>query len=69
VIEAEGCIDCDICAQVCPVDCITYDESYKPDPVNLEAAKERARQWARRRRQDQLAAREAARRTATAIAT
>jgi hypothetical protein len=45
------------------------DESYTPDPVKLEAAKERARQWARRRRQDQLAAREAARRTVTVIAT
>ncbi len=60
VISPEGCIDCDICAQVCPVDCITIDEAYVPDPVRFEAAKEHARQWARKRRQEQLAAREAA---------
>lgn len=61
VISPGGCIDCDICARLCPVDCISVDKSYVPDPVQLEAAKERARQWARRRRRDQLAAREAAR--------
>jgi Pyruvate/2-oxoacid:ferredoxin oxidoreductase delta subunit len=61
VIAAEGCIDCDICAQLCPVDCITIDSAYAPDPEALEAAKERARQWARRRRHDQLTARETAR--------
>jgi formate hydrogenlyase subunit 6/NADH:ubiquinone oxidoreductase subunit I len=60
VIDAEGCIDCDICAQLCPVDCITIDRSYVPDPVKLESAKEIARQWARKRRQDVLAARAAA---------
>ncbi|HXH22570.1 MAG TPA: 4Fe-4S binding protein [Dehalococcoidia bacterium] len=67
VIDPEGCIDCDICAQYCPVDCISIDATYVPDPVKLEAAKERARQWARRRRQEQLAAREAAKRTLAAI--
>jgi Pyruvate/2-oxoacid:ferredoxin oxidoreductase delta subunit len=60
VIEAEGCIDCDICAKLCPVDCITVDAGYVPDPVTLEAAKDRARAWARKRRHDMLAARAAA---------
>lgn len=67
VIDAAGCIDCDICAKLCPVDCISIDQAYRPDPARLEAAKERARQWARRRRQEQLAAREAARRIVAAI--
>lgn len=60
VISPEGCIDCDICAQVCPVDCITVDQAYVPDPVRFEEAKESARQWARKRRHEQVAAREAA---------
>ncbi len=68
VIEAEGCIDCDICAQLCPVDCITIDQAYVPDPVVLEAAKDKARQWARRRRQDQLAVRETARASVSRLA-
>jgi ferredoxin len=59
-IDPEGCIDCDICAQVCPVDCITIDTAYVPDLVRFEEAKESARQWARKRRHEQVAAREAA---------
>jgi ferredoxin len=61
IIHPAGCIDCDICAQLCPVDCIDKDPDYVHDPVELESAKEKARQWARRRRQQQVAAREAAR--------
>lgn len=60
VIHPEGCIDCDICAQLCPVDCIDKDPEYVHEPATLEAAKERARQWARRRRQGQVTVREAA---------
>jgi NAD-dependent dihydropyrimidine dehydrogenase PreA subunit len=67
VIQPEGCIDCDICAQICPVDCITLDRSYAPDPIKFEAAKESARQWARKRRQEQLAARETAHKIAATI--
>jgi formate hydrogenlyase subunit 6/NADH:ubiquinone oxidoreductase subunit I len=67
VIQAEGCIDCDICARICPVDCITIDTGYTPDPVRFEAAKERARGWARKRRHEQLAAREAAQRIVSTI--
>jgi ferredoxin len=49
-IDPEGCIDCDICAQVCPMDCISHDPEIVPAPENLEAAKERARAWAKDRR-------------------
>lgn len=61
IIDPAGCIDCDICAQLCPVDCIDKDPEYVHQVEELEAAKEKARQWARRRRQGQLAVREAAR--------
>lgn len=50
VIDPAGCIDCDICAQVCPVNCIRPDPAYVADPVLLEAAKQKARNWARQRR-------------------
>ncbi len=49
-IEPEGCIDCDICAQVCPMQCITHNPEIVPEPKNLEAAKQRARDWAKDRR-------------------
>jgi electron transport complex protein RnfB len=68
VIDAEGCIDCDICARLCPVDCITIDEAYVPDPVKFEAAKEHARQWARKKRRETLASREAAARVLSSMA-
>ncbi len=56
-IDPEGCIDCDICARVCPMDCISRDSTYTPEAERLEAAKERARGWARTRRQGKLAIR------------
>jgi electron transport complex protein RnfB len=49
VVDPAGCIGCDICVRVCPVDCIEPDPDYVIDPVQLDAAKERARDWARRR--------------------
>jgi formate hydrogenlyase subunit 6/NADH:ubiquinone oxidoreductase subunit I len=57
-IDPEGCIDCDICAQVCPMHCISHDPLRRPAPENLEAARERARAWARSRRRLQLSLRE-----------
>jgi hypothetical protein len=36
------------------VDCISLDEVYVHDPVELEAAKEKARGWARERRRKKL---------------
>ncbi len=48
VIDAEWCIGCDICVQVCPVDCIDEDPSYVADPAQLEAARVRARAFAKR---------------------
>jgi formate hydrogenlyase subunit 6/NADH:ubiquinone oxidoreductase subunit I len=60
IVEPEGCIDCDLCAKVCPADCINLDPTYEPDPVLLEEAKAKARSWARRHRQQVLAARQTA---------
>lgn len=48
VIEPAGCIDCDLCVQVCPENCIVPDTGYVHDPVELEAAKAKARVWAAR---------------------
>lgn len=48
VIDPKWCIGCDICVQVCPVDCIDEDPDYVIDPDQLERAKEKARDWARR---------------------
>lgn len=67
VIDPAGCIDCDICARLCPVDCITVDSAYVPEPARLEAAKDSARAWARRRRQEQLATRAAVQATLTRL--
>ena len=60
VIEPAGCISCGLCAQVCPVDCISPDPAYAHDPQDLAAAREKARAWARRRRERELAQRAAA---------
>jgi len=48
VIDPEWCIGCDICVRVCPVDCIHPDPDYAIDPAQLERAKEKARDHARR---------------------
>jgi ferredoxin len=50
-VDPDGCIDCDICAQVCPMGCISHDAAVVPPPIQLEAAKAKAREFARRRRQ------------------
>ena len=60
VIEPAGCISCDLCAQVCPMHCIHPDPDYVHDPDELATAKQKARGWARRRREQQLAQRAAA---------
>lgn len=60
VIDPAGCISCDLCAQVCPVDCISPNLDYGHDPAELAAAKDKAKAWARRRREQQLAQRAAA---------
>ncbi len=60
VIDPAGCISCDLCAQVCPVNCISPDPDYVHDPAELAAAKQKAKAWARRRREQQLAQRAAA---------
>jgi formate hydrogenlyase subunit 6/NADH:ubiquinone oxidoreductase subunit I len=48
VVEPSGCIDCDICLPICPEKCIVRDETYVHDPVELAAAKDQARDWAKR---------------------
>jgi formate hydrogenlyase subunit 6/NADH:ubiquinone oxidoreductase subunit I len=60
VIDPSGCISCDLCAQVCPVSCIAPDPAYVHDPEELAAAKQKAKAWARRRREQELAQRAAA---------
>ena len=60
VIDPAGCINCDLCAQACPVDCIALAPHYVHDPVELAAAKAKARAWARRRYQTEQAQRAAA---------
>ena len=47
VVEPSGCIDCDICVPICPEKCIVRDETYVHEPAVLEAAKGRARDWAK----------------------
>ncbi|MEO8538369.1 MAG: ferredoxin family protein [bacterium] len=48
VVDPAGCIDCDICVPICPEKCIVPDDGYHHDPVELTAAKVRARDWAKR---------------------
>lgn len=48
VVEPSGCIDCDICVPICPEQCIVRDEAYVHVPEELAAAKEQARDWAKR---------------------
>ena len=60
VVDKELCIGCDICVKLCPVDCIDQDLEYKPDPEKLEAAKVKARAFAKRQRGVRVARRERA---------
>ncbi len=48
VVEPSGCIDCDICVPICPEKCIVDDAAYIHEPDVLQAAKVRAKDWARR---------------------
>ena len=59
MIDPAGCIDCGICANICPVQCISLDAVYEHDPVELAAAKQQAKDWARRRYERDKAARAA----------
>ena len=65
VVEPAGCIDCDICVPICPEACIVHDDRYVHDPVELEAAKARAKTWAARQNEVRRRIRE---RAATAVA-
>ena len=50
-IDPAGCIDCGLCATVCPMEIISRDETYvHADDTALEAAKEKARAWAKSKR-------------------
>lgn len=57
-IDAEQCIDCGICARVCPMRCIDR-MPYRHDPERLAAAQRKAKDFARARRQRELALLEA----------
>jgi formate hydrogenlyase subunit 6/NADH:ubiquinone oxidoreductase subunit I len=67
VVEPAGCIDCDICLPVCPEKCIVRDEAYVHDPAELEAAKVRARDWAKRQNELRQRVRERAARAVAAV--
>ncbi|HZU75497.1 MAG TPA: 4Fe-4S dicluster domain-containing protein [Dehalococcoidia bacterium] len=68
VVEPDGCIDCAICQQVCPVNVVWHDPSYEPPPEKLEAARERARAFARKQRAVKLQLRSRAERTLQRLA-
>jgi len=53
-IHPEECIDCNACVPVCPVDCIAYDDTNVLSGEALEQALAKAREWARKRNQDEL---------------
>ncbi|MEP6870801.1 MAG: ferredoxin family protein [Anaerolineaceae bacterium] len=52
VVEPAGCIDCDKCIQVCPEGCITADAGYTHDPIELAAARTKAKAWAHRQNEN-----------------
>jgi formate hydrogenlyase subunit 6/NADH:ubiquinone oxidoreductase subunit I len=54
VVEADGCIDCGICPPICPVNCIEPVPEYIVPPEKLEAAKDKARQFAATQRRMKL---------------
>jgi ferredoxin len=53
VVEPDGCIDCGICPPICPVDAIHPDDYVVPE-AQLEAAREKARDFARDQRRMKL---------------
>ena len=59
-IEPSWCIDCQICVHVCPMNCIDFDPNYTHDPEVNQQAKEKARQWAHSRGQEEMARRQGA---------
>jgi len=65
VVDPAGCIDCDICVPICPENCIVNDADYTHVPTELEAAKARARDWAKRQNETRRKIRE---RAAVAVA-
>lgn len=67
VVEPAGCIDCDICVPICPEKCIVRDETYVHDPVELDSAKARAREWAKRQNALRQRVRERAARAVAAV--
>lgn len=60
VIDPAFCIDCGLCAGVCPMDCIERDPASVQHPATLAEAKQRAKAWARRRFEQERAAKAAA---------
>lgn len=67
VVDPAGCIDCDICIPICPEKCIVRDETYVHDPVELSAAKLRAREWAKRQNATRQGVKERAARAIAAV--
>ena len=67
VVDPAGCIDCDICVPICPEKCIVPDPAYIHEPATLEAAKARARDWAKRQNTLRQAIRDRAARAISAV--
>ena len=55
VVVDDWCIDCDLCAQICPVACIHHHPEIQPAAEQLEAAKTRARGFAKKLRDENRA--------------
>ncbi len=68
VVDPAGCIGCDLCVQVCPMDCIHPDPGYVVDARQLEGAKEKARDFARRQHAAKLERKQRARRAVELVA-
>lgn len=67
VVDPDGCIDCGICVRVCPVNCI-HPVDWTPLPEMLEAAKQKAREFAAKQRKMKLDREAVARRTLKRLA-